>query len=209
MRLIKEQREAAAPGPERDRGAADPSEKSRKTGSVRPFRKIWNAVTTVILAAAVLLAVLLAGVRVAGLQVFQVMSGSMEPVYPVGSLIYVKKQAPSGLEIGDDITYRMGKDMVVTHRIVGIFPREEDPSKLCFQTKGLANGSPDAALVQEQQLIGKAVFGIPYLGKVFGYLRQPPGLYVVLAGTALFLILPELFTGKTPRNKKESDPNQS
>ena len=53
------------------------------------FKKIWNVVSTVLVAAVVLLAVLLVGVRLFGLQVYTVLSGSMEPAYPVGSLIYV------------------------------------------------------------------------------------------------------------------------
>ena len=57
------------------------------------IQKIWNGVSTVLVAGVVLLAVLLVGVRLFGLQVYTVLSGSMEPAYPVGSLIYVKKTA--------------------------------------------------------------------------------------------------------------------
>ena len=54
------------------------------------FRKIWNVVYSVIVAVVVLLAVAFVGVRVVGLQPFTVLSGSMEPTYHTGSLIYVK-----------------------------------------------------------------------------------------------------------------------
>ena len=46
--------------------------------------KLWNAATTLLVTAVVVLAVLLAGVRVLGLQVYTVLSGSMEPAYPTG-----------------------------------------------------------------------------------------------------------------------------
>ena len=59
------------------------------------FKKIWNGITTVIVILVVILAILLAGVRLFGLQVFTVLSGSMEPTYHVGSLIYVKKTDPA------------------------------------------------------------------------------------------------------------------
>ena len=57
---------------------------------MKMFRKIWNVVYSVIVAVVVLLAVAFVGVRVVGLQPFTVLSGSMEPTYHTGSLIYVK-----------------------------------------------------------------------------------------------------------------------
>ena len=63
--------------------------------------KLWNAATTLLVTTVVVLAVLLAGVRVLGLQVFTVLSGSMEPAYPTGSLIYVKDADCRTLETGD------------------------------------------------------------------------------------------------------------
>ena len=56
----------------------------------KTVKKIWNIVTSVIVALVILLAIALVGVRLVGLQVFAVLSGSMEPTYHTGSLIYVK-----------------------------------------------------------------------------------------------------------------------
>lgn len=57
----------------------------------KTVKKIWNILTTVLVGLVVLLALLLVGARVVGLQVFSVLSGSMEPTYHTGSLIYVKR----------------------------------------------------------------------------------------------------------------------
>ena len=85
----------------------------------KTVKKTWNIITTVLVAAVVLLAVLLVGVRLAGLQVYTILSGSMEPTYPVGSLIYVKKIDPADLQIGDPATFVLNEDLVVaTHRVV-------------------------------------------------------------------------------------------
>ena len=54
------------------------------------LRRVWNVFTTVLVAIVVLFALLLVGVRLFGIQVYSIISGSMEPEYPVGSLIYVK-----------------------------------------------------------------------------------------------------------------------
>ena len=57
---------------------------------MKAFRKIWNIATTVVVVLVVLAAILLVGVRFVGYRVYTVLSGSMEPTYHVGSLIYVK-----------------------------------------------------------------------------------------------------------------------
>ncbi|MCB1280791.1 MAG: signal peptidase I, partial [Salinibacterium sp.] len=47
-----------------------------------------------------------------------ILSGSMTPTYPIGTLIIVKPVDPDTLAIGDTITYQIesGKPEVVTHR---------------------------------------------------------------------------------------------
>ena len=66
----------------------------------RSIRKTWNIISTVLVALVVLLALLLVGARLFGLQVFTVLSGSMEPTYHTGSLIYVKKVDPYTIQSG-------------------------------------------------------------------------------------------------------------
>ena len=55
------------------------------------LKKIWNIVSTALVVLMVLCAVFLMGSRVMGYQCFTVISGSMEPKYSVGDLIYVKR----------------------------------------------------------------------------------------------------------------------
>lgn len=166
------------------------------------FKKIWNVVSTVLVAAVVLLAVLLVGVRLFGLQVYTVLSGSMEPAYPVGSLIYVKKTAAEDIEAGDVITFLVSEDTIATHRVTAVVPDEEDPDVRRFQTKGDANENVDRALVHENNVIGEPVFTIPYLGYVANYIQHPPGLYVAISAGAVLLLLVFL-PGLFPERKKE------
>lgn len=67
-------------------------------------KKVWDIVSSVLVGLVVLLAVLLVGARLVGLQVFTVLSGSMEPTYHTGSLIYVKKVDPLTIKEGQPIT---------------------------------------------------------------------------------------------------------
>ena len=103
---------------------------------MKVIKGIWNAITTVLVALVVILAIALVGVRLVGFQVFTVLSGSMEPTYHVGSLIYVKEIDTDDLRAGDPITYLIDEDTVVTHRIVEVVPDEEEPETIRFRTKG-------------------------------------------------------------------------
>ena len=87
----------------------------------KKFKLIWNIVTGAIVALFVVVAILLVGVRLVGLEPYTVLSGSMEPTYPVGSLIYVKSVDPQDVTVGQPITFVLNEDLVVaTHRVVEI-----------------------------------------------------------------------------------------
>ena len=175
------------------------------------LKTVWNGVTTVIAALAVLLAVTLVGVRLAGLKPFTVLSGSMEPACPVGSLIFVKNVDYRQLQAGDVITFLVDEGPVATHRIVEVVADETDPSILRYRTKGDANDFEDGSPVHYKNIIGKLIFVIPYLGYAANYIQNPPGMYIAIAAGALLTLLallPDLFadnsrkTEKTRRKKK-------
>ena len=167
--------------------------------------KIWNVFTSALVALVVILALLLVGVRLFGMQVFTVLSGSMEPTYHVGSLIYVKETDPMTLQPGDVITFMLDEDTVATHRIVDVIPDEEDPSVIRFQTKGDANDAVDGSLVHYKNVLGTPVFTIPKLGYLASYIQNPPGTYVAISAGAVLLalvFLPDLFGGDEKPEKK-------
>ena len=158
-------------------------------------KRIWNIVTTVLVAVVVILALLLVGARLLGLQVFAVLSGSMEPTYPTGSLIYVKKTDHLQLRSGDVITFLLDEDTVATHRIVEVIPDETDPEVIRYRTKGDANDQVDGTLVHCQNVVGTPVCAIPLLGYLASYVQSPPGSYVAIACGAVLLLmvlLPEI-----------------
>ena len=176
------------------------------------MKRIWNWFTSAIVAAVVILAVLLVGARLIGLQVFTVLSGSMEPAYHVGSLIYVKEADAAELTSGDVITFMMDNNTVVTHRIVEVVPDENDPEILRFRTKGDANNAEDGSLVHYRNVIGTPIFTIPALGYVATYIQNPPGTYVAVSVAAIMLALvfvPDLFSDdKKKRSKNASEESE-
>lgn len=176
------------------------------------LKKVWSVFTTLIVIAAVILAMLLVGARLVGLRVYTVLSGSMEPTYQTGSLIYVKKTDPFQLETGDVITFMLDENTLATHRIAGIVQDEEDPSVIRFRTKGDANEFEDGSLVHYKNVVGVPVFTIPKLGYLANYIQQPPGLYVTIAVGAFLLLLmfmPELVSAiKGDDEQKEEKPKK-
>ena len=185
-----------------------------------PIKKIWDVTASVLGGVVVIFAVLLIGVRLFGIQVYSVISGSMEPEYPVGALIYVKEVKPSEVEVGDVITFVLSNETPATHRVIAI-----DKDAQLFYTQGDANYQINEETgekvymedppVHFNNLIGKPVFKIPVLGYIAYYIQHPPGMYIAIAAGAILLILvflPDLFKSEKKETKKlptnDGDTNQ-
>lgn len=163
---------------------------------------IWKIVTWVLVGIVAVFAIGLVGVRIIGIQPYTILSGSMEPEYQVGSLIYVKKVDYKTIEPGDVITFMIDQDTVVTHRVVEVVPDENDSTVLRYKTKGDANDVEDGSLVHYMNVIGSPIFTVPGMGYIANFVQKPPGLYFTIAGVALLILLmfiPELF------GKKDTD----
>lgn len=168
-------------------------------------KALLRSLTTALVCAAVVFAFFISGIRLLGFQVYGVLTGSMVPAYPIGSLIYVQEVDPNELELRDVITYSSGKT-IVTHRIVEIVRDENNPNQLKFRTKGDANDDPDASLVGPADIIGKVAFGIPHLGTIANYIQNPPGLYVtIFIGLALIGLV--IFMDTDDNKQKEGQQN--
>jgi signal peptidase len=138
---------------------------------IEMLKKIRDFISTIILIAMIMLAVLLAGPYLIGLRTYAVISGSMEPTLNVGSLAYVKPAEPEEISQGDIITFFMdGSQTAATHRVVKINTEEKT-----FITKGDANNCEDAP-VSFDRLVGKTLFDIPYLGYLTMYIKTKQGI---------------------------------
>lgn len=167
------------------------------------MKKIWNIVSTLFVGIIVLFAVFLMGSRLVGYQVFNVISGSMEPEYSVGDLIYVKKVNTEDIKVGMPITFVLNEDLVVaTHRVV-----EVDAENQHFYTKGDANEIADSEPVHFNNVIGVPQFRIPLLGYVSDFIQNPPGTYITVGVGALLIVLVFLpdFIGKRGTTELEAE----
>ena len=168
------------------------------------FKKLWDTLTTALVVLVVVFAILLVGFRLLGYQVFNVISGSMEPTYSVGDLIYVKDVDPYSIRVGDPITFVLNENLVVaTHRVVSI-----DTENQLFTTKGDANEHADAAPVHFNNLIGVPKFSVPLLGYVSDYVQHPPGTYVAIGFCVVLLaavFLPDLLFKEESEEENKED----
>lgn len=124
--------------------------------------------------------------RILGHRLYVVDSGSMSPTINVDSMIIIKESKPSEIEIGDVITY-YGYDNQsrVTHRVAAIENKGE-----FFTTRGDANNTEDPMPLEGSKLIGKMVFKIPMIGKLFRFLNTQIGMGILITLSILWIILP-------------------
>ncbi len=99
---------------------------------------------------------------------FIVLSGSMEPSIPTGSLVFTFRDEQ--ILTGDILTFQK-QDTIITHRVVG---ETQDG----YITKGDANALADAGAVSMMQIIGKVFFHIPYLGYLISFLQSFPLIFI-------------------------------
>ena len=177
------------------------------------LKKIGSGLSTAVVIVAVAMALLLAGARVLGLQVYTVLSGSMEPNYHVGSIIYVKEVDPTALQVGDAISFMISDNTVATHRIVEVLPDENNPSVIRFRTKGDNNDIEDTNPVHCNNVLGKVVGTIPLLGYVSDFVQNPPGTYITLGAAAILVLavfLPDIIGGiRELKEEEKSEPEQT
>ncbi len=134
--------------------------------------------------------------NILGLRSFVVLTGSMEPNIPVGSLIFTQKQ--EGYKKGDVIAFSQG-DINVTHRIVGI---KNNFGRNGYQTKGDANNTPDKTLVNSKDVLGKSIFLVPFIGRLVNFLRTPQGFVLLIIIPAILIIISEVLNIKKELVKK-------
>lgn len=168
----------------------------------KAVRIIIKVLSTAVVAIVVVLAVLLAGVRLVGLTPYTVLSGSMEPTYHVGSVIYVKDIDPTTLKEGDSVTFHLNSGIVATHRIIEI---SGEGQALSFLTKGDANDIDDGKPIPASAIIGKPLFSVPWLGYVSAFIQTPKGLIIVLCAAAAVLICSLLVETLLPKEKTAED----
>ena len=157
-----------------------------ENNNTSPASVILNAVGTIIIILAVVLCLLLALPRAFGIYGYTILSGSMEPTIPAGSVVYTKAIGdPETLKAGDIVVFYEGLgDIPVVHRLV-----ENHRSEREIITKGDANTVEDLQPIPYQNIIGRSLLHVPMLGRILSPLGTMAGKISVLAMIAGGLLL--------------------
>ena len=152
--------------------------------------------TLLLLVLVVMLGAATWGVATGQWRAHSVLSGSMEPRLPIGSVAITERVRTSSLQVGDVITFREPEnpDHLITHRIASI---RKTAGRLHYETKGDANDSKDPWSVSLRgQSSYRVVAHVPYVGYVVTAVRDPAvrpwllgavGALMLLAVLNLFL----------------------
>lgn len=180
---------------------------------MKRFRRIAAVGQALGLAAVALCVLLLVGLafgpRTGRYRTMTVLTASMRPSMPEGSVIV---QVPVDLDtvrVGDVITYRIPVEdrRVVTHRVVKVVKGGAQPE---VRTKGDANRSPDPWLARlEGEKVWRVKASVPKLGYVLQALRGPEARRVTLFLVPLLLALLWLRDIWAPRPGQDSEPAYS
>jgi len=127
--------------------------------------------------------------NVMGYESYIISTDSMEPTISVGDVVVVKKVRERTIKENDIITFHNGVE-IVTHRIIGKSGDE-------FITKGDNNNVQDFRTVKYEDIIGKKVIIIPYMGSIIKSLSN-----VIYIGFICIILLTVYLYNRRIYNKK-------
>ena len=155
-----------------------------------------SLVGTLILLAVIAAFVPLTAPHLLGYEAYEVISGSMEPEIPIGSVVYVESVDPVDVQEGDVIAFQSG-DSVVVHRAL-----ENHSVEGVFVTKGDANEGEDFNDVPYSDLIGRVSRHYPMLGALMEIYTSNVGKVYVVCFAACGAML-NMLAGRLRERRKQ------
>ena len=157
---------------------------------------ICGALGTILLIVVILACIPLTVPRLMGYQIYTVVTGSMEPEIPIGSMVYVKSIAPKELKEKDVVAFYGGRDTnaIITHRVVN-----NNLISGQITTKGDANKTEDMNPVSYSDVIGIVEYTIPKAGALAQAFTSTQGKIAaasVVGAAVLLHIVASLFERK-------------
>lgn len=168
---------------------------------MQKFKTVLNILSWILSFFIFFFAVTIVVLLLTGYKIFSVSTGSMEPTYPVGSIVIVKPADFDTLDIDDVITFKSG-GAVITHRIVRI----ENENQL-ISTKGDNNSVEDYAPIPYENVIGRVVYGVKWLGYPVLFGKTKLGI-IVYTNIIIFIFLARVITSYSEDDNEDYDENE-
>lgn len=123
-----------------------------------------------------------------GYRYYTVLTNSMTPEFASGDMVFVKLTDAERIKTGDIITFNpsSSSEAYLTHRVTEKYADYQGTGVTCFKTKGDANDSDDAFLIDESRVIGVVKFHMPKLGLIVRFVQLR--WYFILPLTVLMII---------------------
>ncbi len=148
---------------------------------------VYRIAVVLVTVAAIGITVIPFMIQRSGNKLVTITSGSMTPLYPVGSTIMMDPNIDkSGVQVGQVITFSTRSGLTVTHRVVERV-QNKNLEGVWYQTKGDANNAPDADLTPASAVIGLSLGEIPWWQQLAVEGQTPKGRLVVF-GTLFVLV---------------------
>ncbi|MBD8870917.1 signal peptidase I [Nocardioides sp. MJB4] len=149
--------------------------------------------------------------RVGGATPYAILTSSMVPTAPPGTLVVVRPVDPAEINVGDVITYQLasGQPAVVTHRVIAV--TSDGKGGPAFRTQGDANRVADEGEVIPVQIKGRLWYSVPYVGRLHVAVDQNKrntmvtGVAVVLLGYASFMFATAARGRRRPAGAPDDD----
>lgn len=125
-----------------------------------------------------------------------VLSGSMEPAFHRGDLLFLTNDRTEPIHVGEIVVFKIeGRDIPIVHRVLKVHEKEDGTTK--FLTKGDNNSVDDRGLYAPGQLwlstrdvVGRARGFVPYVGIVTILMNDYPKMkYLVMACLGIFVLV--------------------
>lgn len=127
-----------------------------------------------------------------------VLSGSMEPTFDAGALIFIKDVDVEDLEVDDVICY-LSSGTAITHRIYSV----SDDGEITFVTKGDANNAVDRSTVSEDQIEGKYIWHINGLGTFAMFTQTTTGMVVCIGLPVLLYLIVDFLNSRKAKSAQQ------
>lgn len=160
--------------------------RNRNEHKKSPVAAVCSILGTVLLVIVILGCIPLTVPRVFGYQMYTVISGSMEPAIPTGSLVYIKNVPPEEIQVDDVIAFyeKLDTTSIITHRVV-----KNNINMGQFTTKGDANKEKDMNPIKYDEYHGKVVLTIPVVGGIAQTLTTGAGRILIVSMIILAVLL--------------------
>lgn len=150
-----------------------------------------------------LVAVIIVIPKILGATPLTILTSSMEPGLPPGTLVVVAPVAPQDVRIGDVITYQIesGKPAVVTHRVTEVVTSTSGETTFTLKGDNNADADPPVLAIQLQ---GKLVYSLPWVGNLSSILNGPSRETVlpIIAGAMVLYAIVSITLGLISAFKK-------